>query len=423
MLARLRSAHIVAVHDFDKLSDGRMLLVMDWVDGSDLAKLMKKAEPLLAEQRVVAWMLQVCEGMQTVLDQGIVHRDIKPSNILIDANDGALVVDFGLARSVDLEPLTIHGHVMGTPLYMAPEQADDPSRADARTDVYSFGATFYHVLTGQPPFKGNTPFSVLFQHKTEPLISPKARNPALNGHVSECLERCMAKRPQDRFQSFSEVFTSLQELSGGVSPWEAADGPEVHAVLERYQQRRDKYLGGALDLDRPDRYRFPRERELVIGVGDIAAQEVDAVVSSDDDMLSMGGGVSWALSEAAGPQLLRDAQRFAPVRPGRTIATRGGALPARFVFHGVTMGFTRTENRQWLTPSRDIINEIMENCFHQADTLGVQTIAFPLLGTGSGGFPQDVCLDTMFRFLVRKLLRGLTTVREARIVLFRGARR
>ena len=88
---------------------------------------------------------------------------------------------------------------------MAPEQAEDPHSVDSRADIYSFGATFYHALTGTPPFEGKTTFSILYKHKTEPLQSPSARNPELSDRVCEVIERCLAKSPSDRFPSFAEV--------------------------------------------------------------------------------------------------------------------------------------------------------------------------------------------------------------------------
>jgi poly [ADP-ribose] polymerase 10/14/15 len=101
--------------------------------------------------------------------------------------------------------------------------------------------------------------------------------------------------------------------------------------------------------------------------------------------------------------------------PGRTAVTTAGNLPARLVFHGVTVGFV--ENKV-VKPSRDLINEIMTSCFYEADTYDVRTIAFPLLGTGAMRFPRDVCLETMFQFLVQTFLHRLTGVREARIIIF-----
>src|SRR5262249_2601620 len=150
----------------------------------------------------------------------------------------------------------------------------------------------------------------------------------------ECLERCLAKSPSERFASFDAVLTSLQ--SPTVSPWEFADDPSLGPYLEQYRSRRGLYLQGiAAELPEQDVYSFPSQRVLTIGIGNLAEEEVDAVVSSDDEMLSMGGGVSAALSRAAGPTLYEEAKRFTPVRVGRAVVTHAGALPARFVLHGV----------------------------------------------------------------------------------------
>jgi O-acetyl-ADP-ribose deacetylase (regulator of RNase III)/predicted Ser/Thr protein kinase len=416
LLASIRSPHTVPVHDFDLLPDGRAMLVMGWVAGRDLKKLLHDNHGPFPESRVVPWMLQVCEGMRAAADQGIVHRDLKPSNILVDQQDQAHVADFGLARSARVEQLTLTGGIMGTPHYMAPEQAEDPHGVDTRADIYSFGATFYHVLIGRPPFQGDTAFTILFKHKTEPLISPRALNPLLSKRVSECLERCLAKAPHQRFNTFKEVLTSLRMPAPSSSPWDISDDPEVAQYLGKYQLRRGVYLEGrSEDLPEPDVFVFPQHRLLTVGFGNLVEQEAEALVSSDDEMLSMGGGVSAALREAAGPTLAEEAARFVPVRAGRAVITSAGFLPARFIFHAVTTG---AQNQEWVVPSRDVIFEAMESCFYHADTLGVKSIAFPLLGTGAGEFASDVCLDAMFQFLTRKFLHGLTTVRLARIVLF-----
>lgn len=407
VLASIRSPHVVSVQDFDILPSGQAMLVMNWIAGSDLATILRNSPEQILEERVISWMLQVCEGMRAAANQGIVHRDLKPSNILIDESDKAYVVDFGLARSSHGDPLTLNSGVMGTPHYMAPEQAEDPRTVDTRADIYSFGATFYHVLTRHPPFTGKSWFSILLNHKNEPLISPNARNPSLSPKLNDCLERCLAKSPLDRFQTFADISTHLRPGPAAEAPWDQSDDPEVTRQLEMYRASKSIYLAGrAADLPEPDAYRFPHQRVCTIGFGNLVEQHVDAVVSSDDESLSMGGGISAQLQQAAGTGYEDMAQRYAPVRPGRAVVTPAGSLPARFVLHGVSLGKWGTES---IRPSRDLINEIMESCFYHADTLGLHSIAFPLLGTGAGRFSKEVCLDTMFRFLARKLARGLMT--------------
>lgn len=227
LLASTRSPHIVTVFDFDLLSDGRAMLVMDWIGGSDLGRLIKAKGGPLSEDLVVPWMLQVSQGMQCAADESIVHRDLKPSNILIDENHQALVADFGLACSTEVEQSLHSGGILGTALYMASEQAESPGDVDTRADIYSFGATFYHAVTGSPPYEGETVFSILFKHKTAPLLPPKARNPALSQRVNDCLERCLAKAPADRFQTFAEVWSHLEllQIDNREKPSDGKDQP------------------------------------------------------------------------------------------------------------------------------------------------------------------------------------------------------
>ena len=124
---------------FSPLPDGRLALIMEYVSGSDLRELMRSTGGVIPAERAVKWMADVCDGMNAASEQGIIHRDLKPANILIDTKNGALVADFGLARSEEtLSGMTLSDSVMGTPHYMAPEQAEDPPES---TPVPTFTAS------------------------------------------------------------------------------------------------------------------------------------------------------------------------------------------------------------------------------------------------------------------------------------------
>jgi len=415
-IAKLEHPNIVPVYSVGR-AEGLAYIVMQRIDGESLEDVIDRRRHLDPDDTLPI-LFQTAEGLGAAHHEGIIHRDVKPSNIMLQTGSHRVqVMDFGIARSMVEadESLTETGSQLGTPLYMAPEQAEDPKRVDARADIYSFGATFYEVLTGRPPFQGKSYLQILFKHLTEPVIAPKSLNPRIDPNLNDCIERCLAKDPRDRFTSLEEVLESLQPMTS-TSAWDMWDNDLAASHLRHYLSRRHVYLeNNPNSLPKPDEYVFPNGRRIRIQYGDLVAQDVDAIVSSDDTDLSMGGGISATILQAAGSELKTESQRYVPVRPGRAVVTSAGKLQARFIFHGITLG---EDEGQRVMPSRDLIAEIMDSCFYHADTLHVHTIAFPLLGAGSGGFPSDICLDTMFRFLAMRLSRGLTDVREARIMLF-----
>ncbi len=431
-LARIRSPHVVTIHDYHILPSGLPVIVMEWVDGGDLYNEMKREGGRIGETRALAWMGQTCQGMLAAAGEHLVHRDLKPGNIMLDRSQKVKVADFGLVRDHGRPSgpsLTSAGTLMGTPLYMSPEQAESPSNVDTRADIYSFGATFYHALTGAPPFEHESVWAILYKHKMEPLISPKSRCPELSDTTSEILERCLAKDPNERFQSFGEVGRQLEPGERSDSPWESFIDEALAEYLSAYQSKREKYLG-RFPLDPfSDDYTFPDGQVLRIATGNLVDQKVDAIVSADDEFLTMGGGVSGDIRKGGGQEIFHEARCFVPVRHGRTAVTSAGKLDARFVFHAVTIGASVTRDRdssgselsfeaELLLPSRDVIAEIIASCFYHAESLHVKTIAFPLLGTGAGGFSKGVCLDTMFRVLASTFLHRVTGVREVSVIIY-----
>jgi uncharacterized RDD family membrane protein YckC len=156
-------------------------------------------------------MMQVARGLGDARDAGIIHRDIKPSNLLLDKNGDVKIADFGVAKPVGTRDskITQEGAVVGSPLYMAPEQArgDD---VDHRADMYALGGTFYHLLTGKPPFDGPTPLAVVSRHLTERAKPLGAVRPDVPKRLATLIDRLLSKDPDKRFASYEELVRALK---------------------------------------------------------------------------------------------------------------------------------------------------------------------------------------------------------------------
>lgn len=308
---------------------------------------------------------------------------------------------------------TADGSFAGTPLYMAPEQAENLKGADTRSDVYSFGAAFYHAATGRPPFEDENIFALYYRHKNEPVAAVRSTRKELPPVIADVIERCLAKAPADRFQSFGEILDVLEGTNA--DPWDVGRDPLTEDYLERYRQARASLLDGPRAA--PLALTFPSGSVFTIRYGDLVRGECDAIVSSDDMMLSMGGGVSRAILAAGGPAIGAEARKFTPVRHGGVVVTGGGNLRCRFVFHAVTIEF---QPKRPLLPTRDIILQLLAGCRYHADALPVASLALPLLGTGAGGLSRDVCLDTIAGYFVREMAHATTRLKRVDLVLRPG---
>ncbi|MGW4462998.1 protein kinase domain-containing protein [Micromonospora sp. NPDC004704] len=209
--ARLGHPNIVAVHDVGS-DGGEPYLVMELVDGPNLATLL--GDGPLGPDRALEVAGQVCGALATAHAAGVVHRDIKPANILLDPAGTVKVCDFGIARLLHAgqATLTAPATTVGTSQYMAPEQAaGDP--VDARTDLYALGCLLYAMLTGQPPFTGDNPLRVLWQHLHEPAPALASVRPGIPAGLDRLVGQLLAKNPADRPTSATEVRDRLAALS------------------------------------------------------------------------------------------------------------------------------------------------------------------------------------------------------------------
>lgn len=222
--ASLVHANIVQIYEVGEI-DGIHFIAQEYVQGSNLAEfLARRGSPSLAQ--ALGIMLQTAAALQKAAEQHIVHRDIKPENVLLTESLDVKVADFGLARVISDEhstTLTQVGFTMGTPLYMSPEQVEGRP-LDGRSDIYGLGVTCYHMLAGQPPFRGETALSVAVQHLREQPPHLENARPDLPPALCRVIHRMLAKAPTDRYPGALELMQDLRAIASttlGASELEA----------------------------------------------------------------------------------------------------------------------------------------------------------------------------------------------------------
>jgi serine/threonine-protein kinase len=239
--ARLRHPNIVQIHEFAVPSQGQPYMVMDYCQGKPLSAIIK-ADRSLEPERALRMILQACDALVCAHGAGVVHRDLKPDNFIVtgttDGDECVHLVDFGIAKVITdgaVGALTETGEVFGSPLSMSPEQCRG-QRVDARSDIYSLGCVLYEMLTGTPPFVGKNALETIQMQvfETQPALAQVMPNLANAGHFDRILSRAMAKDPQQRYQSISEMqadLLSLQKSPG--SPSVSLAAPAVTQSIKK----------------------------------------------------------------------------------------------------------------------------------------------------------------------------------------------
>jgi serine/threonine protein kinase len=211
-LAKFRHPGIVPIYDIRE-HEGLIYYVMPLIEGETVrAKLEKRGK--LAPKETQRILIELCDCLAATHRGGIVHRDIKPDNVILEgaALGKALLMDFGIAKTVrELEEST-GGILMGTPTYMSPEQVSGDTVIDHRSDIYSLGVMAYQMLTGKPPFAGNTAHAVLAGHVADRPEPIRKKHPSVPREMAEAIEKCLEKSPDNRFQTAGELSSALQSV-------------------------------------------------------------------------------------------------------------------------------------------------------------------------------------------------------------------
>jgi serine/threonine-protein kinase len=230
-VARLKGQHVVRVHDADTLDDGVQYIVMEYLEGADLATVLERSHPLPIST-VVDYVLQACEAVAEAHAIGLVHRDLKPRNLfLANFADGSVllkVLDFGIAKTmapIEDARLTETGTVLGSPAYMSPEQIGGSKQLDVRSDIWSLGVCLYEALTNRLPFEGSTWPHLIGSILTKTPVPLGVLRPDLPPGLARAVERSLAKEPGERP-------SNIAELAAEIAPFASAEG-KLHARRAR----------------------------------------------------------------------------------------------------------------------------------------------------------------------------------------------
>jgi serine/threonine-protein kinase len=230
--AKLNDPNIVGAFDVGE-ANGYHYFVMEYVEGETVHDRLEKGEKY-SEKQALSIVIQVAKALAHAHKAGFIHRDVKPKNIMITPDGIAKLADMGLAREAsDKEAAEAEaGKAYGTPYYISPEQIRGELDVDQRADLYSLGATFYHMVTGRVPFEAPTPSAVMHKHLKDELVPPDHLNPDLSAGVGEIIEVCMAKKRKMRYSSAEDLLADLERVQRGEPPMVARQSYNLDSLAE-----------------------------------------------------------------------------------------------------------------------------------------------------------------------------------------------
>jgi eukaryotic-like serine/threonine-protein kinase len=228
--AALSHPNIVSIFDSGESEDGTYYIAMEYLPGGTLKNRILKRGALPA-RTAAAVALQMAEALRAAHERDVIHRDIKPHNILITGLGDVKVTDFGIARAAASSTMTRTGHILGTAHYISPEQAMGEPVGPA-SDLYSLGVVLYEMLTGELPYDADTPLGIAMKHVNGHLRQPKELNPAVPEGINAITLRLLAKNPEDRYASDSELIEDLERVCAGLDPTAATTEMMPHAVAQ-----------------------------------------------------------------------------------------------------------------------------------------------------------------------------------------------
>jgi len=265
--ARLAHNNIVQAIDVGTTPENRHFFVMEYIEGKTLYDIMQPPPVgegrTFSENEALDIMIQICDALAHAHQRSLIHRDVKPKNIILTPQGVAKLTDLGLARSTDDKHAAESeaGKAYGTPYYISPEQIRGHVDIDFRADIYSLGATMYHLVTGRPPFDGDTPSAVMHKHLKQPLIPPDHINTALSAGIGEIIELAMAKNRDERYHGTEEMLEDLKLVRAGEAPVHARRSVSLEHI-SKIEESAKTVDQDPVPVDQPPVWKHP----LVIGL-------------------------------------------------------------------------------------------------------------------------------------------------------------
>lgn len=246
---KLKGTHVAKVLDVGRMDDGRAYIVMEYLEGRDLGAELKASREQFQIKDAVSWMLQACEGLAEAHALGIIHRDLKPGNLFLTrSSDGkhlVKVLDFGISKSInpnssDMLSLTKTEMLLGSPLYMAPEQMRSSKYVDERSDIWALGAIAYELLTRRVPFEADTLLDLCFKVAQEGCPDIVELRPEVPPELSDVVMRCLEKEPEQRWNDIGELANALEPFAHESDKGSAGRTNAVLAGAERALRTRER---------------------------------------------------------------------------------------------------------------------------------------------------------------------------------------
>lgn len=231
-VAQLRNPGIIQVYDFNRDED-TYYMVLEFVPGETIQEHLKRLNESgrkLSTTSAIEYIAEVCDALDYAHQRGMIHRDIKPANLMLNIMNQVILMDFGIAKIVGGQRHTATGAVVGTAMYMSPEQIKG-THADRRSDIYSLGVTLFEMVSGRPPFEAESAMTLMMMHINDPVPNPKDLNPDVPDDLIAVINKALAKDPNARYQTAAQMAAALRNVLGRIKSGAPVDAPTYGGTM------------------------------------------------------------------------------------------------------------------------------------------------------------------------------------------------